>query len=692
MTISIHSIQTALHDAMRCHHAGQLAAAISGYKAVLHQDDRLASAWHFLGVAYLQLEDSSNAIDSIRRAILLDDFNETYHNNLGVALMANGRLEEARCGFTRAITLQPYYADAIANLGLVHVKLGLLEKAIPLFRSALQHQPGHVDARFNLANLLFEQGKTAEAIQLYRDALKVQGNRGDILNNLGIALLEKKQLAEATACFDRAHTIDPRSGEAAFNAGKALAQQEKIPEARQAFEKAFQLRPHKPIWRLQRLGLCPTVFQSVEELDEYRAVLERDLDEALQTPLHVDIDELAWDGFVPSFNLAHHGRSNLQLLEKFAALFAPHIPKRTPAVGKGKTRVGFLLTDAHVKNFLRIQGGIVENLDPKKLDVVLLCPERALAELRAGIGRREVQWGPFSRHFNDAVATIAKAACDVLYFHKVSTDPLGYLLPFARLAPIQCTSWTTHFTSGVPEVDYYLSSSFVETENADDEYSEDLIRYKSLPSFERKPDPVPAASRADFGLPDQGSLYLCPQRLAKFHPAQDELFRQVLDQDPTGKLILLAGNNATALRYLRQRWCRTLGSAAARTVVLPSQSSVKLRQLMSVCDALLDIRHYSVSLMAFDAFAADLPIVSLPGKFKVERYALGFYRKAGLADLLATSPEQYVRLATRLGTDADFKHHVKNRIRAGKNVLFEDFEAVHEFQDFVENAINRHQN
>ncbi len=101
-------------------------------------------------------------------------------------------------------------------------------------------------------------------------------------------------------------------------------------EADRTFAKAAQLRPGKPLWGLQSLGLCPTIFQSTQEIDEYRSRLDRRLDEALQLPLRVDVDELAREGFVPSFNLAHHGLCNRRLLEKFAALFAPLFPSDSP--------------------------------------------------------------------------------------------------------------------------------------------------------------------------------------------------------------------------------------------------------------------------------------------------------------------------------------------------------------------------
>jgi len=41
-----------------------------------------------------------------------------------------------------------------------------------------------------------------------------------------------------------------------------------------------------------------------------------------------------------------------------------------------------------------------------------------------------------------------------------------------RLAPVQCTAWGHPVTSGLPTIDYYLSSQLMEPENAQAHYSE----------------------------------------------------------------------------------------------------------------------------------------------------------------------------------------------------------------------------
>jgi len=681
------SLDCEFQRAVRMHQAGAVEAAARSYENIVKYRLEHAGAWHLLGVARHQQGHVQAAIDCIQRALALDSSSAIYRNNYGAALRAAGRLEDALAALQQAVAIKPVYADAHANLGLVLCELGSAAQGMNSLRRALELAPRHFDALRNLANHLQQSGQHREAIVLYRQALEVNPRHPETHNDLGNALLAQQRAAEAVACYERALALNPRFAQAQLNLSTALAEQERIPEAASAAEAAARLRPDNGLWRLRPLGLCPTVFQTVEEIDVYRRTLEANLDEAARTSLSVDEAELTSDGFAPSFNLAHHGRSNRRLLEKFAALFRPHIRRRQPCIRNGKPRIGFLVTAPHVGSFVRTMGGIVERLDSRRFHVVVLCSASAIDSLRTRLCRSDVDWISFPHNFRAAADRVLSAGCDAIYYHKVSADPLGYLLPFARLARVQCTSWTTHYTSGVREVDYFVSSDLCEVAVADGDYTERLVRLGTLPFFERAPADIPPATRGQLGLPVQGGLYLCPQRLAKFHPAQDTLLRGVLEADRRGHLVLLAGKHAGVLQQLVARFQRTLGDTAKRVLVLPDQSPQDLQRLLSVGDALLDMHHYSASLIAYDAFAADLPVVTLPGRFKVERYVQGYYRRMGIQGAVASSPKEYVAMAARLGTDAAYRDDCRAEIRARKGLLFEDMQAVRDYEQFFEAAL-----
>ena len=48
-------------------------------------------------------------------------------------------------------------------------------------------------------------------------------------------------------------------------------------------------------------------------------------------------------------------------------------------------------------------------------------------------------------------------------------------------------------------------------------------------------------------------------------------------------------------------------------------------------------------------------MVTLPTELMPGRVALGFYRKMGFEELVASSAEDYVRKAVRLATDGDYR-------------------------------------
>ncbi len=306
--------------------------------------------------------------------------------------------------------------------------------------------------------------------------------------------------------------------------------------------------------------------------------------------------------------------------------------------------------------------------------------------------QKEVQHADISlavlpEQFPAAAETLRQAACDVLYYWEVASDALNYFLPFLRLAPVQCTSWSTLVTSGVPQVDYYLSSALVETDEADAFYSERLVRLDSLLSCQpRVTLTQPARDREYFGLPAQSHLYVCPQNLLKFHPDFDELLAGILRRDPLGLVVIKHRPWPRAGELLQQRFRHTLPDVASRVILLPWQSHDEYLLLLAVADVILDTPHYGAGSTIYDVFSLNQPMVTLPGRLNVSRYTLACYRRMGILDLVADSPAAYVDLAVRAGCDEDFRHAVKTQIAERSDLLFNDLAAVREHVRFFEHV------
>ena len=97
--------------------------------------------------------------------------------------------------------------------------------------------------------------------------------------------------------------------------------------------------------------------------------------------------------------------------------------------------------------------------------------------------------GPLS--IDDWRKAILNDAPDVIIYPEVGMDPVSRQLAAQRLAPVQCNSWGHPDTSGMPTLDYFLSSDLMEPPDASDHYSEKLIR---LPNLSIYYDPIETES------------------------------------------------------------------------------------------------------------------------------------------------------------------------------------------------------
>jgi protein O-GlcNAc transferase len=89
-------------------------------------------------------------------------------------------------------------------------------------------------------------------------------------------------------------------------------------------------------------------------------------------------------------------------------------------------------------------------------------------------------------------------------------------------------------------VDYYVSSDLIELEAADSRYTERLFLLRNtFPTCQTRIKRPRDVTRSEFGLPERGAIYFCPQRIEKMHPAFDRLLQGILTADSDGSIVML---------------------------------------------------------------------------------------------------------------------------------------------------------
>jgi len=146
----------------------------------------------------------------------------TYYN-LGYALYLQGDLDGAVSNFAKALRVKPDYAKAHNGIGVALLKSGKPDQAVTHFTEAVRIKPQFPDARKNLGDALLRQGRLEQAAEAYRHVLQLLPDNPEVLNELGIVFARQGKLDQAVAQFTMALRIEPDWVEALNNLAWILA-------------------------------------------------------------------------------------------------------------------------------------------------------------------------------------------------------------------------------------------------------------------------------------------------------------------------------------------------------------------------------------------------------------------------------------------------------------------------------------
>ena len=202
---------------------GKLDEAIAQLKEAVRLDPGFGDARFNLANAVAERGDAKDAIALYEEVLrqqsdgLDPKSNVDVYSNLGLALIAAGRVDESIERFRRAALLDPRSTKTQYNLGHALATRGDLEEATVHFALALEIDPANVSARYELGNVYLARRQLDQAAIQYREAVRLSPSFADAHNNLGVALASLGQLGEAADEFRIALRIDPSFASAKTN-------------------------------------------------------------------------------------------------------------------------------------------------------------------------------------------------------------------------------------------------------------------------------------------------------------------------------------------------------------------------------------------------------------------------------------------------------------------------------------------
>ena len=534
-------------------------------------------------------------------------------------------------------------------------------------------------------------GLAGEAEAQFRRALEVDPRHTDAANNLGALLLMKGQGEAALAHFRAAVSHGPQDVRYIANLARTLVQVGRLDEASEVLATLARLDPGNAGAYL----LCDAMLVSEVPPDEgYPERVRERIDAKLATlecETHALADPLAFP--TTYFPLSYHGVGNVDIVKRLANLhlrWNPGLGTAAPHVGTWKRPAGRARI-AIASRFLRNHSigntsrGLVERLDRTRFEVTVVRfePTRGDETARA-IDAAADEVITLPPQLDRARAVLAAQAFDILYYQDVGMEPLSYYLALARLAPVQVTSFGHPDTTGIPNIDYYVSSSLYEPAQAQANYSESLVALPGVGTLAYYYRPQPPASGIVPGLVDAQRIYLCPQTLIKVQPAMDALFDAIVECDPAATIVLIDAGHRSLRPALERRFRAHSPRMADRVRFVPAMAFAEYLALVARADVLLDTVHFNGYNTTLEALALDVPVVTLPKSFQRGRHGLGMYEAMGFLELVAADEADYVAKAVRIATDAAFRAHCVERIAATRGVLFENDRFIRTTEDALE--------
>jgi len=658
-----------------------------------------AEAHSNLGNALTAQGKLDEAVASCRRAIGIKSNYAEAHSNLGNALTAQGKLDEAVAAYRQAIHIKPDYAEVYCNLGNA-LTVSKFDEAVAAYRQAIRIKPDYAKAYANLGNALTAQGKLDEAVAAYRQAIRIISDYAEVYSNLGNALLALNRFEESLASYNDALALRPDFAEAYVNRGAVLRELGQFAESRESYAKALALKPDLAV---ARFSLCmaelPVLYADEHDVTTRRAAYERRLRDLCSAcdPGAGQAGLAEAVGRSQPFYLAYQGFNDRDLQALYGSFVCRIMAERYPPVepapppeASQPVRVGIVsgFFRSHSNWKLPIKGWL-RQLDRQQFRIFGYhtgAHRDAETEVAAALCDRFVQ-GPLP--VDRWRAEILADAPHVLIYPEIGMDPVAVALAAQRLAAVQCNSWGHPDTSGLLTLDYYLSSDLMETPNGQDHYTERLIRLPNLSVYcEPIESPPIQIARCELGLRSSATAYWSGQSLFKYLPQFDDVFPRIAQAAGDCQFVFIEDIRARITEFFRQRLNRAFTAfglrADAYCLFLPRMDQQKFVAATGQCDVFLDSIGWSGCNSLLESLPHDLPIVTMPGSLMRGRPGMAILKITGVTDTIVETIDDYVSTAVRLARDVPWRSAVKAKIAACKHRLYYDKACISELERFLD--------
>lgn len=603
---------------------GRIEDAESICARVLERAPANAQALHLLGLAADRRGDPLGAVRHLEAAVHADPANGLFQLNLGNALRALGRGDDALARYARATELAPARFAAWFNLAQLHVDRGAHDAAAAAFRRALALDPASGVARLGLAAALVDaaQGAAdgraafAEALALLETAWERSPEVWRARYVLALALAGCARWTEAVGHLEALVAAHPEQAEAHVQLANGYNQLGRAADAVREYRATWRLAPGYHHALTSVLGTLNAVPDATPE-----AVLEahREWAAAVAAPLY-------------------------PVAPRFANSRAP---------GR-RLRVGYVSPDLRRHPVGAMFAPVLERHDPARVEAFCYYNYPRADAMTARMRTAAHHWRDIAGLDDAKVAGAIRAdAIDILVDLVGHTKYTRALVFARRPAPVQA-SWLGYFnTTGLATMDYFVTDPVSSPPGQDRFFVEALVRLPATRFCFEPPEYMPEVG----ALPARRNGHVtfgCLNNLVKVNERVLALWARILAGVPGARLLLQASALSDPLvqREVRAR-AAALGIAPERLELRPFVPVEAAARTYHDVDIALDPFPFCGGMTTLDALWMGVPVVTLPQVMIAGRQSASMLANVDLPELIAADEPAYVAAAVGLARDLD---------------------------------------
>lgn len=307
---------------------------------------------------------------------------------------------------------------------------------------------------------------------------------------------------------------------------------------------------------------------------------------------------------------------------------------------------------------------------------------------------------------NDLVSNrqqIIEEDFDIIIYPEIGMCQQTRLIAFSRLAPIQINTWGHSDTSGLPNIDYFVSSKYFNSKEDQSHYSEKLILFDSLGTyyydvFNFFKNEIQIESHCEVNILrndiiektgiENPNIYGCIQIFIKIHPSFIEILNEILKADENAVIVLLSTNKGDNDDIILKNYIKSKINFFERIYFIYQVPFTQYAKNIKNCDLILDYYPFGGFNSTIESFLLGKICITYVAERISGKFTQGLYRKMGITEFICDSEKEYILKAVEYGKNKDKREKYKEIILENVSKIIEEKESIDEWKIFLKNLNN----